>query len=162
MQPLIKEQPANDFLCHQPDAFPGSLSPRARVRLSPQQPFPSKQQIAHTLGSTCGLNGGKEKTESSGRTSSLWVSRRSLRIGAAAWRVGSHHSRKILPSYPRSSAAVFAPRSTPSPRVHLCSLVSAWKSFHQIRLALSQGGGEGRKSHLGPGHSLLLRQEQWP
>ena len=41
-----------------------------------------------------------------------------------------------------------------SPRVHLCSLVSAWESSRQIRLALSQGGGE---VSFGPGHCLLLK-----
>ena len=87
-----------------------------------------------------------------GRTTSLRVSRRSLRIGAEAWGVGSHHSRKIFPSYPKSSA---------SPRVHLCSLVSARKSSHQARLALSQGRSDSRKFHLGSGHCLLLRQKKW-
>ena len=137
-QPLTSEQPAKDFLCDR-HAFPGLCTPRAHVSvfLGPKQLFPSEQQIAHISGSTSGLNGGKEEEESSGRTSSLWVSRRSLRLRVDAWGVGPHHSRKILPSCPRSSAAMFAPGSTASPRVHLCSLVSSRKSPHQIRLALS-------------------------
>ena len=50
------------------------------VYLGPEQLFPSKQQIAHIAETR--------------------VSRRSLRIGAEAWRVGSHGSRKILPRTP--------------------------------------------------------------
>ena len=56
----------------------------------------------------------------------------SLRLGAKARGVEPHHGRQILPSYPRSSAAMFARGSTPSPRVYLCSLVSARKSSPKV------------------------------
>ena len=49
-----------------------------------------------------------------------------------------------MPPYPRFSAAVFALGSTPSSRLLQGSLVSAWKSSHPSRLALSQHGGENR------------------
>ena len=74
----------------------------------------------------------------------------SLRIRTEAWREGFHHSRKILPSYPRTSAAadrtVSALVSTPSSPVHLRSLVSSRKSPHQAQLALSERSREPRAS----------------
>ena len=74
--------------------------------------------------------------------------------------MGSHHGRKILPSYPRSSAATFAPGSTPSPRVHLCPLVSAGKSSPNSSGSL-QGRWRGPKVSFGCRPVSLLRQEQW-
>ena len=108
VQPLTSEQPANDFLCDRQDArgqninltlsLVCTLSPRVHVSvfLGPKQLFPSKQQIAHISGSTCGLNGGKEEEESSGRTSTLRVSRHSLRLGAVAWGARPHHCESIV------------------------------------------------------------------
>ena len=65
---------------------------------------------------------------------------------------------KYCPRTPDPALLFLPPGSTISPRVRLRPLVSPWKSSHQIRLALSQSGGEGRKSDLGPGHCQLLRQ----
>ena len=57
---------------------------------------------------------------------------------------------------PRSSAAMLAPGSTPSPQVHLCPLVFCPEVLSpSSTLSLSGNGGEGRKSDLGPGHCLL-------
>ena len=60
----------------------------------------------------------------------------------------------VLAPYPRFSVAVFAFGSSPSSRVHQGPLVPTWKSSHPRRLALSQNGGENRKSHLVSGHCL--------
>ena len=161
MHPLTREQPANDFLCDRQKArrqhinftlsLECALSPHAHVSvfLGPRQPFFGKHQVARIS-----IYDGKEKKATPGRSSSLRVSRRSLRIGAAAWGMGSHQSRKLLPSYPGFSAA---PGSTPSPRVHLRPFVSAWKSSHQIRLALSQSSGEGSQQHWAVNHGVATQ-----
>ena len=138
-----EEQPANEFLCDRHGAMrqhsnvtPSlecALPPCAHVSVSlgPRQLFPSKHQLAHIS-----ISDGNEKQATPGRTRSLRVFRRFLQTQTASRRTGSHHSRKILPPCPRSSAAVFALGSTPSSRVHH-PLVSAWKSSHRSRLALS-------------------------
>ena len=120
--------------------------PRAHVSffLGPRQPFPSKHQIA-----PISISDGNEKK------ASRWDAQAAAGSPDALFESGPQQgewdvSRNILPSYPRFSAVVFAPGSAPSPRVHLRPSVSAWKSSHPIRLALSQNGGECRKSDLGP------------
>ena len=73
-------------------------------------------------------------------------------------RKGPRVSRPPCIAFAHQIAVVFAPCSAPPPRVHLRPSVSEYS--HQFDW-LSQSGGEGRKSDLGPGHCLLLRLEQW-
>ena len=115
-----------------------ALHPRAQVSvfLVPRQPFLSKHQIAHIS-----IHDGNEKKATPGRTSSLRVSRRSV----GAWGMGLTTAGKYCLV----------------PRIQRCCVLSWFDSSTSSSAPTCLGLGEGRKSDLGPGHCLLLRQEHW-
>ena len=139
------------------------LRARVSVFVGPWQPFPSKQQIAHIFvsGSACGFHDGNQKKASSWRTSSLRVSRRSLRIGGRGLGVGiSPWQGNYCPRTPDP-----APPCLPLARLLLHEFICARWSLPESPLTklelLSQGEVASRESHLSPGHCQLLFLEQW-
>ena len=163
MRQLTREQPAKDFLCDGQHArrqhigltlsLVCALSPCARVRL-PRSPTAASFKATYRSHFRVDLWfewwGGKEREESSRRTSSLRVSRRSLRIGTAAWGVGTHHSRKI-PDPALLCLTLAQLLLHESTCAHWFLPGSPLAKFDWLSLT---GGGEGRKSHLGPGHCI--------